>query len=242
MARQSQAPILLLTRPQPQSERFAAEALAALGALRIAHSPLLAPEFLAPPLPERPFRAVILSSETAAQAARRISAPLPRLAYVVGDRTAAAAQAAGFEAISAQGDAEALIALIKATGEVGPLLHLKGEKSRGAIEETLISAGIETVSAVIYRQITQALTPEAERILAGSEPVFLSLFSPETAAQFLRSLPCTPKAPLHIAAMSPAVAAILPPALPRALRIAAHPDAASMIDALRGLIDAGALS
>ena len=59
-------------------------------------------------MPTGPFDAVIFTSETAVAAAAGLQG-LPRVAFTVGDRTAAAAKAAGFVTHSASGDAEALV-------------------------------------------------------------------------------------------------------------------------------------
>lgn len=231
MVRQSQ-PTILLTRPLAQSQRFAAM----VGGAVI--SPLMVPEFLSPPLPQRDFAAVVLTSETGVEAARRISAagaPLPKRAFCVGDRTAKAAQAAGFDAISAQGDANALLALLVGQNITGPLLVLHAEDTAGDVQNRLVSAGIETVSAVTYRQKPQPLTTEAEALLQSDAPIILPIFSPRSAhllAAEIRRVGS--KAPLWLAALSPAVAQAfdLPIAL---IQIAARPDAAAMLAAVTEL-------
>jgi uroporphyrinogen-III synthase len=92
---------------------------------------------------------MIFTSETAVEAARRIVADgtvLPTRAFCVGRQTALAAASAGFDPISADGNAEALIALVTAQSPPGPLLHMHGRDTRGTVGESLQSAGIETLS------------------------------------------------------------------------------------------------
>lgn len=239
MVTQSRPPILV-TRPQAQSDRFAAELRLRGGDdLQIVISALLAAEFVVPDLGDRPFAAVIFTSETGVQAAAALRGPLPRRAFCVGARTAQAAQAAGFDALSADGDADALVALIGRSGVAGPLVHLRGEDARGDVAERLSLAGTETVSAVCYRQAPQPLTDQAAALLRGEMPVILPLFSPRSAALCLagyRALPGV--APLWIAAMSPAVAEVAAPAA--RMIVARRPDAAAMVDAVMALIDASA--
>lgn len=234
MAKQSR-PLVILTRPAAQSARFAAAITARFGALPILISPLMEPEFLAPPVPDRQFSALVLTSQTAVQALAGLQGPLPRLAFCVGDRTAAAAARAGLHAISAQGDAAELIALIQNHQPAPPLLHLRGRDSRGDIATSLTEAGIETLEAVVYDQRPRPLTDEARAALSGTEPVLCPVFSPRTAALLGDAMP-RPHAPLQIAAISAATAAALGRCSLAALEIASRPDAAALLDAMAVLL------
>ena len=94
----------------------------------------------------------------------------------------------------------------------------------------LNSARIETVSAVVYAQKPEPLTPDAVMILHRQNPVIAPLFSPRTGqllAQEYRRIGAT--APLHVVAISEAVAAEMPMAK---VLVAKRPDAATMLDAL----------
>lgn len=235
MVRQSH-PTILLTRPLAQSRRFADQ----VGGAVI--SPLMLPEFLDPALPAGDFTALILTSETGAEAARRISATgaaLPVLAYCVGRRTALAAQAAGFQTLSADGDANALLALITARQPTGRLLLLRPEDTAGDLASSLILAGIETVSVTVYRQKPQRLNAEAIALLQDDTPVILPVFSPRSArllAAEIRRI--HGRAPLWLAALSPAVAQAfdLPASL---IQIAVRPEASAMLDAVTALRQRG---
>lgn len=241
--RPSPGPTVLLTRPAAQSQRFAAALADRFGAdFRVVIAPLMAPRFLSPALPTK-ATALILTSETGAEAARRMKDKLPHLAenlaYCTGDRTAAAAEAAGFRAISAQGDAEALIALIlsqrKTAGEELPLLHLRGEDSRGNVAARLLAAGVACTEVVVYRQEEQPLSPEALALLAQPAPLIVPLFSPRSARLFAAAARAA-AAPLSLAAISPAAAAMAEALAPARLITAARPDAAAMLDAVTLLI------
>jgi uroporphyrinogen-III synthase len=240
MARQStgNAIPVLLTRPEAQSCAFAGALNARFGPrVRAVITPLMAPVYLTPTLPEGPFAAVILTSATGVEAAARLAAPLPKRAFCVGSQTAAQARTAGFEASSADGDASALVAAVLADPPLGRLLHLRGEDTRGDVAERLISAGLETESLIIYRQESRPLTAEAVEILCQAGPVILPVFSPRTATLLRAALPGGLCARLLLAAMSGAVAEALD-GLPRAaLVLAVRPDADAMQDAIDRLLE-----
>ncbi len=240
MAKQSRPPCFLLTRPAAQSDRFAAMLQSRFGAVTVIDSPLIAPVYLTPPLPAGPFSALIFTSEAGVEGYRRRSAEgalAVQNAFCVGDRTALAAREAGLTAVSAGGDAAALMALIADQAKPGQLLYLHGQDVRVDLAEVLRSAGIETVSAVVYRQDAQPLTPEARQALHQPDPLIVPLFSPRTARLFAQALGADPVfAPLDIVAMSPAVAAELDGLHARSLHIAHHPDAVAMLDAIARLL------
>ena len=237
MAIQSQAqPQILLTRPAAQSQRFAGALRARFGPeLKITISALLAARFLDPLVPAADWTALILTSETAAQSARLLSAQgikLPKLAFCVGDHTALVAAESGLQTVSAKGDADDLLEVILTQHPSGPLLHLRGQDSRGNLAQRLISAGIETVSVVTYRQEAQPLNAAASALLCGHAPIICPIFSPRSAtilgAECIR---IAGKAPLTLVALSPAVAAAWTiSASP--LTIAHRPNAAAMIEAI----------
>ncbi len=231
MAAQSFAPVVLLTRPAVQSARFAESLRAGIAGCRTVTSPLIAPVFLDPVLPVKPWRAIILSSETGAEAAGRIRASLPDLAFCVGDRTAQAAEAAGFLARSARGDAEALLALIL-SDPVHPLLHLRGRDARGDLAERLSANGVEADEALVYAQEEQPLTAEAIALLQGINPVLAPVFSLRSAE--ILGAACRrigAKAPVTLVAMSAAVAAAAGPWARNTL-VATEPTAESMVSTL----------
>ncbi|NUB45308.1 uroporphyrinogen-III synthase [Fertoebacter nigrum] len=242
MARQSHVPPILLTRPAAQADRFAALLRARMGELAIVTSPLLAPEFLATPLPAAPVTGLVFTSETGVAGFLRLPAAaslagLP--VWCVGDQTARVARAAGLAARSASGDAAALLTAIVAAGGKGPLLHLCGQDTRGNLAARLTGAGISTTAVTVYAQRPQGLTPGAMALLHGPAPVVVPLFSPRTAALFAAAAgTITPLAPLWVVAFSPAVADAVPQQLSTRLRISAAPDAAAMAEAVAALIAA----
>jgi uroporphyrinogen-III synthase len=246
MARQSPAPgetphgaplpTILLTRPESRGDRFAEQVRARFGrGVTVLASPLIAPRFLSPPLPAV-VRGAIFTSETGVEGFARLwrGGPLP--AWCVGDRTAAAAREAGFDARSARGDAEALAEMLAAENPPGPLVHARGRDARGDLAGALSARGLTVVETVVYAQIEQPLTDAARALLQAAAPVAVPLFSPRTARLFVRQVSASPgRAPLWIAALSPAVAEPAAALRPARLALAPTPDAEGMIEALSHL-------
>ena len=246
MARQSQPPesqppeshppdraTILLTRPEPGASATAAALRQVVAGAAILLSPLMAVEYLTPKLPERSFSGVIFTSRAGVAAALRLRAAgltLPLVAYAVGDGTAAAAREAGFQVQSAQGDAEALLALIRRDKTRGPLLHLRGREAGDTLAMALISAGIETHAAVVYAQVAQPFTPAALELLHGTGQVIVPLFSPRSATLFHQATASLAPLPrLDIIAMSGAVAAAAAAIPARHRSVAAEPTEAAMV-------------
>jgi uroporphyrinogen-III synthase len=195
----------------------------------------MAPAILTPTLPGGAFAAVIFTSATGVVAAKGLD--LPKRAFCVGGQTAAQARAAGFDAVSADGDADALVAAILANPPPGRLLHLRGEETRGDVAERLTAAGLETVSLVVYRQEPRALTDEALDVMASQGTVIVPLFSPRTAALFHAAAPSGVRARLRLVAMSAAVAEAAKAIPHEALEVAGRPDADAMVEAVGRLLD-----
>lgn len=232
MAIQSCTPVIVLTRPASQSQRFAREVKSVVPKAQVVITPLMSTRFSQPALPDLPFQAVIFSSETAVQAAVGLGVPLPTTAFCVGDRTAQAATRAGFAAQSAAGDVVALKQLIEQSGVSGPLLHLRGRESAGELAKTLTEGGIETHSVIAYSQDALPLTEEALRILGTDSPVIVPLFSPRSARLLHQALGGPPRAPLWIVAISANAAAAAQALGPARLNIARHPDGENMLHAV----------
>lgn len=226
-----------MTRAQAEGEAFAIALSARFGQrVRPVVAPLIAPRFLSPSIPERDYAAVVFTSAQAVEGARRLAVTLPSLAWCVGRKTASVASAAGFDAHSARGDADALTDAILAKPPAGRILYLRGVDTRGNLLERLDSSGICIDAAIVYAQEPQPLPPEALALLRSPAPLIVPLFSPRTGILFRNALPADSKASLHIATMSAAVAEALED-LPRAaLVIADQPDTDSMLASVETLL------
>lgn len=147
-------------------------------------------------------------------------------AICVGDRTTAEAEAAGFDARSAGGTAEDVVAL--ALTKPGPFTHYRGAHARGDIVPRLRAAGRNAIDVVAYDQLPCPLSQTAAQLLHG--PCIVPLFSPRTAALFAESCPTAPKA--QILCMSASVAKMLPQHAYGGIEVVPKPTAAAMRDAV----------
>lgn len=218
-------PVILLTRPAPDSAAFAALLAERLPEVRVVISPLLRVEVTG----DLPAEAdgLIFTSRNGVRAYAALGGPA-RPCYCVGPGTAAEARAAGFEAKSAGGDVSDLEALIRAEAPAGRWLHLHGRHVRGDLAGALRRAGIAAEGVAIYDQRAQPLSEEARAVLAGDAPVVAPVFSPRTAK--LLSQGENPRAPVYVVAMSAAVAAALGDWPRTKCTIAGQMDVGSMVE------------
>lgn len=228
---------VLITRPRAQSLRFAAQLTDAYGeTLAPVISPLIEPVFLKPDLPDTRFGAMILSSETAAQAAaalRDAGAVVPELALCVGDQTANVARDLGFVAQSAAGDVHDLLALVLRHAADAPFVHLRGRETTGDLVSDIINAGLGAHAAIVYAQNPKPIAAAARDLLAGHTPVCLPVFSPRSARLLCHALDgVVINAPLVWVAISDAAARQIPASLASQSRVATHPDAPAMLHAI----------
>ena len=227
---------VLVTRPEPEATLTSKALIARFGGrVRPVVAPLMAVEFLWPTLPAGPFSAMIFTSAAGVASAGRLRADLPGTAWCVGAKTADRARAAGFTALAADGDADALVDALLTARPRGRLLHLRGEDARGSVAERLNSAGLETVSLVAYRQAPQPLTPPAMELLRQPGVVVVPLYSPRSALLFGDAVPSDLRADLRLVCMSAAVAQDSGGIGGRAT-VADRPDAAAMLDAVGRLL------
>lgn len=236
---------VLLTRPKPQSDRFAARLRARFPKVLVTVSPLLR-IVLRPPAADVLAGAagVIFTSENgvagfvAGCAARHLPA------WAVGPRTAAAAREAGFDTVHpASGDAQALLALLLDTRPKGALVHLRGTHVAADIAGALHQAGLKARDCVVYAQEAEDLTAEARALLSEPGAVLAPVFSPRSGrllAAALRARP--PRARVTCVAISAAAAQPMVQAgFGADLRLADAPDALAMEAALAAALDAAAL-
>jgi uroporphyrinogen-III synthase len=206
-------------------------------------APLLHVEAVACDLGDAAYGAVVMTSANAARAVATHpsrAALVALRAFTVGRRTAEAARAAGFaDVCSADGDKADLAALLRAEyeGERGPLLYLAGEDRAGELD--LSASGIAVVTTVIYRAVAAERFPAAAAaaLAAGAIDGVLH-FSRRSAEAYLA---CAHRADLLAPALAPlqlclsaAVAEPLAAAGTRAVRIAARPDEAGMLELVGG--------
>lgn len=221
-------PTILVTRPDPDGAATA-KALAKTTGLHVVQSPLVD---IAPtgPLPDLgTVSRLIFTSRNGVRTYEALGGP-PMPAICVGEATAEAAAETGMKTETMGGDAEGMIAAILKARPAGPLLHLRGEVVRTDVAGRLTAGGVETREAVIYRQTLLDLSEEARALLSDRRPVILPLYSARTAARLAELI--RPRAPLHLVAMSTAVARAAASLEAENRVIADAPDAPSMIRAV----------
>lgn len=233
MMKQSQ-PTILLTRPLPQSERFAREIAAQIGHVPVMISPLFQARFLQQP-PRAAQGAVIFTSETGVAAAVAGGHVCPgQIAYCVGSRTAQAAAQAELNPLDAKGDWRDLALLIQSHCPRGPVTFFCAQDAPTHLETALGHAGYVVARVDVYTQDILDLSAAAAEVLRGDAPVILPLFSPKNAQVLARNLPYSP-APLWLACISAASLSAFDGAYARSA-IAHRPNAAALLDAIINLL------
>jgi uroporphyrinogen-III synthase len=187
---------------------------------------------------------------TSAEAIRTLDALGPANApwhaeplFAVGEATASAARASGFESVFAgDGDGGALVDLIlekrDAWSTVGSrLLYLAGTPRAALLERRLKQAGITFDTCECYRVRAEAPTVEIQRQVLETEPVdAVLLYSAESARRFLALALLRQKPELlerfTLSCISSSVAEVLPSALRRNIKIAARPQEHALLATL----------
>ena len=177
----------IITRPMRDSARFAAAAEAA--GHEVLHSPLLDIRFLpGAAVPERPWRAVAITSANGARAIARHPARerlVRATAFTVGPASSKAAEEAGFsDIVQAGGDVTALIAEVGARLDPaeGPILYASGAVTRGDLEGELGAAGFEVERVVFYEAVrARELAGPVRAWLAAGGHATVALYSPRSA-------------------------------------------------------------
>lgn len=231
--------LILLTRPQAQSEALA-EALGARG-----WTPLIEPMLTFETLPPPPDFAAMMGNTaalafTSANGVRAFATADGRRdlpVYAVGDATADAARATGFEAVrSAAGDADALAALILGDPPEGPLVHVRGAHGRGDLAARLREAGLKAQEIALYAmRAAHALPAETADAFSQGRVRAAAFYSPRTAgifAELALSLGLSPLADVRAIAISAAAAEPLNPLGFKRVDISERPDAAAMLEAI----------
>lgn len=240
----------LITRPREDCEALAAQ-LAARGIVPVIE-PLLSIRVtadgargLAPLLDGA--QAVLFTSANGARAFAAASTRRDLSVFAVGDASGAAARAAGFAAVeSAQGNVADLAALVcrRLAPERGALVHAAASAVAGDLAGSLEAQGFTVRRAVLYDAAAASeLTRETVGLIAAGGITLALFFSPRTAECFVRLARVSELGEACQAiialALSPAVAAAVGEFRWRAVRVAAAPNEAALLDALDGVVAEG---
>jgi len=155
-------------------------------------------------------------------------------AYCVGQTTTRAARHKGWEAFLVAATAKELITEMKCLRPKTPLLHIAGRHMRGKIADNLTQAGLHTRTVIVYDQALRDLSEQAQRVIGGTSPVILPVFSPRTARQLRKQR--LGRAPLHLVALSPAVMDELRQIRAASKTMARAPDGPSMVAAVQNVL------
>ena len=240
---------VLVTRPLPDAEAFAAE-LAARG-----HEAVIEPLLKIEPAPDAAlpmdldaFQALLITSTAGLRAFAALTERRDLPVFAVGGASAAAAKDAGFARVeSAGGDVDDLIRLVRArlTPEEGVLLHAAGSVVAGDLKGSLEAAGFTVTRAVLYTAETAAeLTAAGQAALREGRVDAVAVFSPRTAETLVKLLRDAGLAEasgrLWALCLSQAVAAKLEQLTWAGFAVATRPETGALLDALaRAAQDAG---
>ena len=217
---------VLLTRPLPQAQEFAAQIAERFGAAApCIISPVLDVVTLKPKIAFSEFSGLVFTSQNGVAAYRANDGPAGLVAYCVGDKTTRAAQEAGLEAYSAGGDVTSLNALLAKAAPKGPLLHPSGVHVAGQVDGNV-------TRVAFYDQRPIDLNNEALAALSTTGPLLVPIFSPRTAELLQKALPDNIQATPHDISLSQAVAEAIDPVAFRHISVCKSPTAAAMLDRL----------
>ncbi|CAN5540644.1 uroporphyrinogen-III synthase [soil metagenome] len=194
-----------VTRASPGAEATAAR-LAAVG-LEPLIDPLLEVRDLSPAIDLTGVAALAFTSVNGVAAFARLHADRARPVLAVGDRTARAAREAGFaEVASADGDVEALAALIvgQASRLDGTVLHPSAQEPAGDLLSPLIAAGLIARRVAVYETVER--DPAATTLAALYSLDAVLLHSPRAARKLAEILDEQPAPNLRVFCLSAAVA------------------------------------
>ncbi|WP_417733451.1 uroporphyrinogen-III synthase [Roseovarius sp.] len=227
---------ILITRPEPAATRFADQLGARLGdKVVILRAPLMRIDY-GGALPDIGGDDVLVfTSRHGVAGFCRLTERRDFTCYAVGDATAEAARRAGLRAISAGGDADALLARIAADGVEGPFLHLRGEHVASDISGGLRQQVRIAKEAVVYRQVDMPLSDQAQALLAKEAPVIVPLMSPRSAQAFFERARGA-VAPILVAAISSNAADAVPAGQAQLVEIAQTPDADGVLIVICDLV------
>ncbi|GGD15506.1 uroporphyrinogen-III synthase [Aquisalinus flavus] len=229
--------LIVVTRPQPDADLFARQ-------LNEANLPSLVAPLIDIDFETtseiRDASAVAVTSANGVRALARATTDRSLPVYAVGPASAGDARRAGFAvAGTAESSVESLAALIAASGERGPVLHVTGSHQAGDLVAALSAAGISAFAQQLYRANAVRQMPVALRVaLTEGRVDAVTLFSPRTARLFRGLVEDAVLSecllPVRLICLSPAVANALSGLRAHAIIAAGQTDARAVIDIAAG--------
>lgn len=178
---------VVVTRPEPDGKRTAS-ALRALGH-EVLIAPLMKVQSVSADLSGH-WGAIIITSANAANAIAENAAKTTLIKlplFAVGQRSAEAAQEAGFTNVtSAGGDVRDLVRALSAArpDAKDPLLYLAGEERAADLVGALSARGIAAEMRIVYRAITAPYSPALTEALKAGEVDVVLHFSRRSAENY----------------------------------------------------------
>jgi uroporphyrinogen-III synthase len=229
-------PRLLLTRPQAQAAAFAGAVRQRFGTdFGAVIAPLQEIRFVDSSCDPTGFDGLVFTSRNGVAGFSAAFGPGRGPAWCVGQATARAAAAAGFDSRSASGALPDLAAQLRREAAGLTLLYARGAHVAGDLSAIVGETGPTILEVVLYKQQACPLSAEGAALLSGAAPVLLPVFSARSASLLDGALRHA-RAPLRVAAMSPAVARALPVQARDRVALAQTPDAEGMLNALAELL------
>ncbi|MCV2875895.1 uroporphyrinogen-III synthase [Rhodobacteraceae bacterium XHP0102] len=228
------SPIILLTRPRVQSERFAAQIAARYGSqVDVALHPLVDICPLDVGLALEGVSALVFTSENGVLAYAALTARRDIPAFCVGRTTARSAREMGMIAHDANGALQDLVALIlKTVPQQARVLHLHGRHQAGNLASALRAQGWDADDLTIYDQRARAPNAAFYHLVRGETPLVVPLFSPRSAQLFFAALPEDAAPKLRMIAISQACFQAIPALYQPHARVLDTPNADAMLQAL----------
>lgn len=232
---------VLVTRPRADAETFA-ERLHTLGHTTFIE-PLIDIAFDdGPTLDLTGVQALLLTSANGARAAVRRTTERAIRVLAVGPATGAEARALGFTRVN-ESTGEGVDALAETVREQlnpaqGALLHVTGTATAGDLKAALAPSGFAVRAKRLYdARAADGLSASFTAEITAGRLEAATFFSPRTAERFvtlIRAAKLEPHcAKIAALALSDAVAKALTPLRFRKVLVAAHPNAAALLDLLK---------
>ena len=230
---------VLVTRP-PEDARETEAQLRSRGHDAVV-APLLTVRFHAgPAIDLTNVQAILATSANGMRAIARRTERRDLPVFAIGSATALSAKSAGFSDVkSADGDAIDLAKAIPswASPESGDLLHASGVEGEGRLAKALTASGFRVRTEFLYDVAAVSTLPTAiaDELLANRIDAVM-LFSSRSAQVFAKCVAdaglAARVANLLCLCISKATASGLAPLNPSNVRIAEHPNQASLLDCL----------
>lgn len=216
---------LVLTRPEQNANQLVTQIKESLGRdVPVVRSPIMkiSPTGFWPDL-----TGVDLVIATSAHA---IHGPLDgKPVFCVGVRTADAATLAGGDVRHCALDAASLLVWMETQPDPGTVIYLRGSHVATDIPAALTKLNIAARAAWTYRQDDLPLTDAARKVLEGTRPAILPLYSPRSARLVGQALAKIGES-LHVIAISDAVADVWRTETGGSCDVVAEPTGAAMAD------------